>query len=133
MASTFAKNLYPMAGTTHHRTIHLHGRVPLTTSGDLATTYAVGTMTPGVTVAHSTTGTYTLTLSGAVTNLVSFSACIIGAHGAGGYTPVISVESPTTGVFTLTWVKGSTDAVAEIANSLAFTYHMVVSVSSVAP
>lgn len=140
--STFAKNLLPIAGTTHHGVILLFGKVPLGTSGALATTYSAGTMTPGVTVTKTgggKTARYTLTLAGTVKQVLFAQAIVVGADDT-AYTTANGIQAilrdddlASDGTIELQFVRTDTGADAEIEDNRTFYYMLAVSTSNVTP
>ena len=138
--SVFAKNLLPIAGTTHHGVILLFGKVPLTTSGDLAATYSAGTMTPGVPVTkESAAGRYTLTLAGTVKQLLFAQVIVVGADDAAytdgnGCNAILRDDDlATDGTIALQLVHPDTSADANAIDNATFYYMIAVSTSNVTP
>jgi hypothetical protein len=139
--SVFAKNLLPVAGTTHHGVILLFGKVPLGSTGALATTYSAGTMTPGVTVTKtgSKTGRYTLTLAGTVKQLLFAQAVVVGADDAAytdgnGCNAILRDDDlASDGTIELQLVHPDTSADAEAIDNATVYYMLAVSTSNVTP
>jgi hypothetical protein len=134
------RTFIPEKGSLNHGVIHLYGQIPLGTSGALAATYSAAVDSPGATVTKTATeaGRYTVTLQGPVKKLLHGVATVLGADdtaiGTGGSVPFLrDNDLASDGTIEIQFARSDTGADAEIADNLAFTYHLVLQVSSVVP
>ena len=135
MASQFARKLRPPKGTVTNGVVSLFGK--FTSSGGTAGSVSCD----GFTIAKTTTSTgrYTVTLDGAVTELLSAQATIIGAataaytNTAGCETIVRSDDVAGAGTFVLQFVSGTDHADADIVDGSKVLLKIDLKQSTVSP
>lgn len=135
MASQFSRKLRPTKGTVTNGVVSLFGK--FTSSGGTAGSVSCD----GFTIAKTTTSTgrYTVTLDGAVTELLGASATIIGAATA-GYTDALGCETIVrsddvagAGTFVLQFISNTNHADADVLDGAKVLVRIDLKQSTVSP